>query len=198
MKDIWKFIKQKLVTTQKFQKYQANKIRKNSFDYKVEDLVWLSIKNIKTNRSSKKLNHKMIDFYKVLKVLKEACQLELSQSMKIHDTFHIFLLRSASTDLLIEQIQSSSSSIIVNEEKKYEVNDILNNRYHYNKLQYRVLVEMMWIESTSHHSNSGWCELYCEFSKVQFNSFFLNYCGFFVSSHQIHVKKDTCSVYSFV
>ncbi len=76
----------------------------------------------------------MIDFYKVLKVLKEACQLELTQSKKIHDTFHIFLLRSASIDFLIEQIQSSSSSIIVNEKEKYEVNDIVNNRYHYNKL----------------------------------------------------------------
>ncbi len=80
----------------------------------------------------------MIDSYKVLKVLKKACQLKLSQSMKIHDTFHTFLLRSASIDFLIEQIQSSSSSIIVDKEEKYEVNDILNNRYHYNKLQYRM------------------------------------------------------------
>ncbi len=80
----------------------------------------------------------MIDLYKVMKILKETCQLKLSQSMKIHDTFHIFLLRSASIDFLIEQIQSSLSSIIVNEKEKYEVNDIVNNRYHYNKLQYRV------------------------------------------------------------
>ncbi len=80
----------------------------------------------------------MIDFYKVKKVMKDACQLELSQLMKIHDTFHTFLLRSASIDSLTEQIQSSSSAIIVDEKEKYEVNDIVNNRYHYNKLQYRV------------------------------------------------------------
>ncbi len=69
--------------------------------------------------------------------------------MKIHDTFYIFLLRSASIDSLIDQIQSSSFSIIVDEEQKYEVNDILNSRYHYNKLQYRVA----W---TKHFSNDTW------------------------------------------
>ncbi len=60
-----------------------------------------------------------------------------------------------------------------------------------------ILVEIMWIELTSIHSNSRWCELYCEFSKVQLNSFFLSYCDYFVSSHQIHAKKDTCCIYSF-
>jgi hypothetical protein len=69
-----------------------------------------------------------------------ACQLNLSQSMKIHDTFHISLLRFAATNFLTEQIQSSSSSIIVeDEEKKYEIDDILDNRYHYEKLQYKVV-----------------------------------------------------------
>jgi hypothetical protein len=59
--------------------------------------------------------------------------------MKIHDTFHISLLRFAATDFLTEQIQSSSFSIIIkDEEKKYEINDILNSRYHYEKLQYRI------------------------------------------------------------
>ncbi len=80
----------------------------------------------------------MIDSYKVLKILKKVCQLKLSQSMRIHDTFHISLLRSASNDSLIEQIQSSSSLIIVDKEEKYEMNDILNSHYHYNKLQYRI------------------------------------------------------------
>jgi hypothetical protein len=61
--------------------------------------------------------------------------------MKIHDTFHIFLLRKTAIDSLIEQIQSSSSSIMIDEdeEEKYEINDILDSRYHYDKLQYRVV-----------------------------------------------------------
>jgi hypothetical protein len=59
--------------------------------------------------------------------------------MKIHDTFHISLLRFAATDSLVEQIQSSSFSIVMNEEEEYEMNDILSSRYHYDKLQYKVV-----------------------------------------------------------
>jgi hypothetical protein len=60
--------------------------------------------------------------------------------MKIHDTFHISLLRKTAIDFFIEQIQSSSSSVVINEdeEEKYEINDIFDNRYHYDKLQYKI------------------------------------------------------------
>ncbi len=95
------------------------------------------------------MNYKMIDFYKITKVLKNACELNLLSSIKIHNTFHISLLRSASTNSLTNQIQSSSSSIIVNEEEEYEMNDILNSRYHYNKLHYQV----SW---TEHSLNNVW------------------------------------------
>ncbi len=73
--------------------------------------------------------------------MRNACQLNLSQSMKIHDTFHISLLRKIAIDSLTEQIQSSSSSIIIDNqnEEEYEINDILNSRYHYEKLQYKVI-----------------------------------------------------------
>jgi hypothetical protein len=114
-------------------------------------MIWLFTKNIKIERSSRKLNHKWIESYKIKKVVRDACQLDLSQSMKIHDTFHISLLRKAATNSFTEQIQSSSSSIVINEqnEEEYEMNDILNNRYHYEKLQYRIT----WI---NHSSNKAW------------------------------------------
>jgi hypothetical protein len=146
MKDIWEFIKRKLTNAQKSQKRHANHKRDVSFEYKMNDMIWLSIKNIKTERSFRKLNHKWIDSFKIKKILKNACQLNLSQSIKIHDIFHTFLLRIVATNSLTDQIQSSSSSIVMKDEKeKYEVNDILNSRYHYDKLQYRIV----WIEHSS-------------------------------------------------
>jgi hypothetical protein len=72
-------------------------------------------------------------------MLKNACQLNLSSSMKIHNIFHTSLIRKAATDSFIEQIQQSSSLIVVNEEEKYEINDIFDSRYHYDKLQYKVV-----------------------------------------------------------
>jgi hypothetical protein len=151
MKDIWDFIKKKLANAQDIQKKYADQKRTFSSEYKLEDTIWLFTKNIKTERLFKKLNHKWIDLYKVKKVLKNACQLNLSQSMKIHDTFHISLFRKAATDSFIEQIQSSSSSIVIseNEKEEYEMNDILNSRYHYDKLQYKIV----WID---HSSDKAW------------------------------------------
>ncbi len=151
MRDIWKFIKQRLIRTQQNQKHYADRKRNASFEYVVEDEMWLFIKNIKTERSSKKLNHKWIESYKIKRILKDACQLDLSQSMKIHDIFHISLLRKVGINSLIEQIQSSSSSIIIekDDEEKFEMNDILNSRYHYEKLQYKVA----W---TDHSSDRAW------------------------------------------
>ncbi len=131
------------------QKKHADRHKTFSSTYKIEDMIWLFIKNIKIERSFRKLDHKWIDSFKIKKVLTDACQLDLSSSMKIHDTFHISLLRSASNDFLIEQIQSSSFSIVIKEEKKYEIDDILDSRYHYEKLQYRVA----WID---HSSNRAW------------------------------------------
>jgi hypothetical protein len=151
MKNIWDFIKKKLAHTQNIQKKYVDQKKTFSFEYVIEDEVWLFIKNIKTERSVKKLNHKWIKSYKIKKMIRNACQLNLSQLMKIHDTFHISLLRKAAIDLLTKQIQSSSSSIVINEqnEEKYEIDDILNNRYHYEKLQYKIT----WID---HSSNRAW------------------------------------------
>jgi hypothetical protein len=149
MKDIWDFIKKKLANAQDTQKGYVDQKRKFSSEYKIEDMIWLFIKNIKIERSFSKLNHKWIDLYKIWKILKEVCQLKLYSSMKIHDTFYTFLLRSAVTNPLIEQIQLSSSLIVINEEDEYEVNDILDSRYHYEKLQYKVA----WIE---YSSNRAW------------------------------------------
>jgi hypothetical protein len=133
------------------QKRHANQKRTSSFEYEFEDMIWLFIKNIKIERFFRKLNHKWIESYKIKKVLKDACQLNLSSSMKIHDIFYISLLRKTAIDSFIEQIQSSSCSIMINEneEEKYEINDILDNRYHYDKLQYRIV----WID---HFSDRAW------------------------------------------
>jgi hypothetical protein len=131
MKNIWDFIKKKLINAQNTQKRYANRKKSLASEYQSEDMIWLSIKNIKIERSFRKLNHKWIKSFKIKRLSKDACQLKLSSSMKIHDTFHIALLRFAATDSLIDQIQSSSSSIIVNDEEEYEMNDILNSRYHY-------------------------------------------------------------------
>jgi hypothetical protein len=120
IKNIWNFIKKKLANAQNTQKKYANQKRTFSFKYKFEDMISLFTKNIKIEWLFRKLNHKWIDSYKIKKISKDVCQLNLSQSMKIHDIFHISLLRKAAIDFLTEQIQSSSSSIMISEDEKKE------------------------------------------------------------------------------
>jgi hypothetical protein len=51
MKNIWKFIKERLTNVQKSQKRHIDKSRNFSFLYKAEDMIWLFIKNVKIERS---------------------------------------------------------------------------------------------------------------------------------------------------
>jgi hypothetical protein len=149
MRDIWDFIKKKLANAQDNQKKYADQKRKFSSEYKVENMIWLFTKNIKTERSFKKLDHKWIESFKIKEILENACRLDLSSSMKIHDIFHTSLLRMIATNSFTEQIQLWSSSVVMNEEEEYEIDDILNSRYHYDKLQYKIA----W---TDHFSNRAW------------------------------------------
>ena len=65
-------------------------------------------------------------------------ELQLVQSMKIHNVFHPNLLRKALTDPLTNQVNEPPPPVIINNEEEWEVEDILNARSHQGKLQYRV------------------------------------------------------------
>ena len=80
--------------------------------------MFLSSKNIKTQRPSKKLNDKMLEPYKIVKKVGRAFQLELLRTMLIHDVFHSSLLQRAATDSLPGQKQTLSPPIIVKNQEE--------------------------------------------------------------------------------
>ena len=55
--------------------------------------------------------------------------------MNIHPVFHVLLL-----ELYIgsNQIEDATSSVLVENKKKYEMDQVLNSRFHYCRLQYLV------------------------------------------------------------
>jgi len=69
----------------------ANKKRKEVV-YNPGDLVFLSSRNIKTTRPSKKLDDKMLGPFKVLEAVGTSYRLQLPTTMRIHDVFHPSLL----------------------------------------------------------------------------------------------------------
>ena len=91
MQSIWKYAQESLTKAQTSQSNQANKHRKE-VSYDIGDKVWLSTKNISTDRPSKKLDHKMIGPFEKKKKKGISLELQLPQAMKIHNVFDPNLL----------------------------------------------------------------------------------------------------------
>ncbi len=105
----------------------ANKKRDRKSTFKKKNKVYLLRRNIKTKRSSNKLNHMKLESFEILEEKKLInYKLNLSASMKIHSVFYIFLLKSADSNTLIQTESSEINSESQNIE--YEVEDILNQQ----------------------------------------------------------------------
>ncbi len=132
-----KFACESLVKTQEQMMKQVNK-HKKEVDYEIKSRVFLNEKNIVTARSFKKLNDKMLDSFINLNFIDSLYKLKLSESMHVHDVFHSDLLRSVVDDLLSDQKNELSDSIVINDEDEWKIDDILNSRWYRRWLQYRV------------------------------------------------------------
>jgi hypothetical protein len=153
MKNIWKFAKKHMKKSQHNQIIYANRHKITTSDYQVKDQVWLFIKNIQIDRSFRKLDHKMLESFKILKKRDSSYKLELSIEMNIHSMFHISLLRKNSNDSLFEQIISSFSSIVIDDEQEFDVEDIVNSRLMSRASNKRLQYKIRWIK---HSSDRKW------------------------------------------
>ncbi len=86
METTWEFARKALAAAQESQSKQADQHRKD-ITYAVGDKVWLFTRNITTDRPSKKLDHKMLGPFEVIGNKGVAVELQLPQSMKIHNVF---------------------------------------------------------------------------------------------------------------
>ncbi len=131
------FAREALIKTRKQMINQANKHRKK-INYEIESKMFLNERNIITARLFKKLNDKMLDSFQITDSVDSFYKLKLSKTMHIHDVFHSELLHSAVDDSLSDQKNEFSKSIVVNDEDEWKIDDILNFRWYWRWLQYRV------------------------------------------------------------
>jgi hypothetical protein len=116
----------------------ANEKRKHH-EYNVGDQVWLLATNIRTNRPSKKLDHKRLGPFKIVeRIGKLAYRLDLPSTMKIHNVFHISLLEPSHANPFPERDVPPPDPVNIDGEVEYEVESILDSRLHHRKLQYLV------------------------------------------------------------
>ncbi|MBW0561372.1 hypothetical protein O181_101087 [Austropuccinia psidii MF-1] len=118
-------------------------------------MVWLSSKNIKSTRPTKKLSERWLGTFPILKkVSTHAYHLKLpSQWKSTHPVFHISLLEPVKTSTIPNAHQEPPPPIIIEDKEGWDVSQILDSKLKRRKLWY--LAE--W-EGFSQHSERSTLE----------------------------------------
>jgi hypothetical protein len=127
IKKIWEFVKTRMKKSQLNQTRHVDKHKTSASNYQVRNQIWLFIKNIQIDRSFQRLDYKMLKLFKILKKYESSYKLDLSNDMNIHSVFHISLLWTDFENFLSEQIILSSSSIVIDDEQKFDVENIVDS-----------------------------------------------------------------------
>jgi hypothetical protein len=109
-------------------------------DFAPGDRVWLLRRHIKTSRPSDKLDYRKLGPFKIIApVGTRSFRLDLPASMsRIHPVFHVSLLEPFQDNTIPGRQAPPPPPIEVEGQIEYEVESVLDSRWHYRKLQYYV------------------------------------------------------------
>ena len=125
LRDAREWAQSAMAATQQIVEKAVNEHRQEGPKYKVNDKVWLDLRNVRTDRPSKKLDDKYAK-YTVTEVV-GSHSYRLNTPPGIHNVFHSMLLRPASYDPLEGQEQDDTHPdpvIQPNEENEWEIDRI--------------------------------------------------------------------------
>ena len=151
IKEITDHLRSEMLRAQHQHQEYADKHRKPAPVFKIGDQVWFNARFLDTNRPSKKLDHKRIGPYSIVKVVTPyAYEIDFPTTVKYHRVQHVSLLDPASTDPLPGQINPPPPPVIVDQEEEYQVEEILDSRLYgrWKKPQYRV----KWVGYSYEHN----------------------------------------------
>ncbi|GAA5874668.1 hypothetical protein JCM1840_007442 [Sporobolomyces johnsonii] len=117
--------------------YDRHRLEAPRFD--IDDLVWLSSKNIATSRQSQKLDHRFLGPYPIVeKISDSAYRLKLPDTVRLHDVFHVSLLYPHSANPFPDRLPTPPPLTIVNGQPELEVETILDSQTYHGSLRYLV------------------------------------------------------------
>lgn len=128
LRDATEWAQAAIATAQERQEEQANRSRQAAPIYRQGDKVWLNLRNIRTDRASKKLDWLHAQ-YKVLEV-PSPHTVRLDMPGGVHPVFHVDLIRPAASDPFPSQIVDDSQPppMRVDGALEYQVEEILAAR----------------------------------------------------------------------
>ncbi|KAF5204437.1 Retrotransposable element tf2 protein type 1-like [Thalictrum thalictroides] len=129
-----------ITLAQAYQSTHANDKRLPAPRFMAGDQVYLSLKNIKLSRPTKKLDHLRAGPWKIIQMKTPlVAKLDLPSHLRIDNNFHVSLLRPAYIGF-DSQHQSKPPPIETNDDcdDTYEVEAVLDSRTRRNKVQYLV------------------------------------------------------------
>jgi len=117
-----------IAVAQEKQQEHANRSRQAAPTYHVGDRVWLNLRNVRSQRPSKKLD--WIHAQYQVEEVPTSHTVRLNVPSGIHPVFHVELIRPAATDPFPSQIVDDSQPppVLVDGELEYEVEEILSTR----------------------------------------------------------------------
>jgi hypothetical protein len=149
LEDTHQVLRKNILEAQKRQsKYAGGK----EITFKVGDKVWLSTKHLWTTRPVKNLDYKRTGLYMVNRFInKNAYKLDLPNTMRNHNVFHISLLDRYAPPVAGQPLSELQPTIVDDSgEQEWEVEQILDVKLRYRKLHSLV----QWLGYS--HIRSSW------------------------------------------
>jgi len=131
MKEIQEEAKAALGKVQEDMKKYTDRKREKADEYRVEDLVILSIKNLKyqiVRRRTEKLTERFVGPYKIKKIISSnAVELELPSTIKIHPVVNVSRVYRY-VGQVEGQRKEQPAPVIIEGEEEWKIERILNKR----------------------------------------------------------------------
>ena len=139
MKEITEHLQAGIFRTQYRHQEYANSKHWPAPAFKAGNKVWFNAQNIITQRPSRKLDHRRLGPYEIIKVVSPyAYKLQFPTAVQYHPVQHVSLLDPFDDDLLPEQHNPAPPPVVVDGTEEWHVEEILDSRMYYQRLQYLV------------------------------------------------------------